>query len=96
MQGRQNQSKLHINESLAPHFLQQTLDSMKTDFHYLCTDGSNDTGVEKMNLLTVGLFGINTSMVNTRFWEMCSTTGHTFGTAATIFKKIDDVITTYQ
>ena len=49
-----------------------------------------------MNLLTVGLFGINTSMVNTRFWEMCSTTGHTFGTAATIFKKIDDVITTYQ
>ena len=34
-----------INESLAPHFLQQTVDIMKTDFYSLSTDGLNNTGL---------------------------------------------------
>ena len=42
-----------LNESLASHFLQQMVDIMKTDFYSLSTDGSNDTGLEKMNPLTL-------------------------------------------
>ena len=42
-----------LNESLAPHFLQETVQIMKNDFDSLSTDGSNDTGLEKMSLLTV-------------------------------------------
>ena len=45
-----------LNESFAPHFLQQTVDIMKTVFYFLSADGSNDTGVEKRNPLTVRLF----------------------------------------
>ena len=69
---------------------------MKTDFNSLSTDGSNDTGLEKMNPLTVRLFDINTSRVDTRFLDMCCTTGQTSGTAATIFQKIDDVMIKLQ
>ena len=44
-----------LNESFAPHFLQQTVDIMKT-VYFLSADGSNDTGVEKRNPLIVRLF----------------------------------------
>ena len=36
-----------LNESLTPHFLQETTQIMKNDFYSLSTDGSNDTGLEK-------------------------------------------------
>ena len=62
-----------LNESLAPYFRQQTVVIMKTDFCSLSTDDSNDSGLEKMNPLTVRLFDINTNMVGTRFLDMCCT-----------------------
>ena len=49
-----------------------------------------------MNPLTVCLFDITTSMVDTQFLDRCCTTGQTSGTAATIFPKIDDVMTKRQ
>ena len=58
--------------------------------------GSNDAGLEKMNPLTVRLFDINTSMVDTQVLNMCCTTGQTSGTAATMFQKTDDVMTKLQ
>lgn len=73
------------NESLAPHFPQQTIDIMKTDFFSLSTDGSNDTGLEKKNSLTVRLFDINTIMIDTIFGHFCCNTGQNSGTVATIF-----------
>ena len=85
-----------INESLAPHFLQQTIDIMKTDFYSLSTDGSNNTGLEKMNPLTVCLVDININMVDTQFLNMCCTTGQTSSTAVTMFQKIDHVMTKLQ
>ena len=36
-----------LNERLAPHFLQETVQIMKNDFYLLSTDGSKDTGLEK-------------------------------------------------
>ena len=41
------------NESLASQFLEETAQIMKNDFCSLSTPGSNDTGVNKMNPLTV-------------------------------------------
>ena len=83
-----------LNESLAPQFLEQTADIMKTDF--FCLHGSSDTGLEKMNPLTVSLFNININRVDTRFLDMCCIKGQTFGKMATIYQNIDDVLTKLQ
>ena len=42
-----------INEALAPHLLQETVSAVKDSMFSLATDGSNDTGLEKMNPLPV-------------------------------------------
>ena len=49
-----------------------------------------------MNPLIVPLFDINTSRVDTQLLNMCHTTGQTSGTAATFFKKTDDLMTKLQ
>ena len=46
-----------------------------------------------MNPIIVRLFDINTSKVDAWFLDMRCTTGQTSGTAATMFQKIDDVMT---
>ena len=82
-----------LNESFAPHFLQQTVDIMKTVFYFLSADGSNDTGVEKRNPLIVRLF--DTQGWYTIFVYVLNH-GQTSGTAATTFQKIDYVMTKLQ
>ena len=72
-----------LNESKRP-----TLESMIADVYSLSTDGSNDTDLEKMNLLTAKLYDVNTSQVVTNFIDMCCTTGPTGGQASSIFDKI--------
>ena len=81
-----------LNGSLAPHFLQETVRITKNDLYSLSTDGLNDTGLEKMNALTVRLYDSSKSRGDTRFLDMCCTTGQNSGTAATIFQNIDDVM----
>ena len=74
-----------LNESLAPFFLQETVQIMKNDFDALSTDGSNDTGLEKLSLSTVRLCDSSKSRVDTRFLDMCCTSGQNSGIAVTIF-----------
>ena len=62
----------------------------------LSTDGSNDTGLEKMNPLTVRLYDISKSRIDTRFLDMSCTSRQNSGTAATIFQKINDVMIKLQ
>ena len=81
-----------LNESFAPHFLQETVQIMKNDFYSLSADGSNDTGLEKMNPLTVRFYDSSKSRVITHFLDMCYTSGQNSGAAATIFQKIDGVM----
>ena len=85
-----------LNESLAPHFLQETVQIIKNDFYSLSTDGSNDTELEKINPLTVPLYDSSKSRVDTRFLDMCCTSGQNSGTAAAIFQKIDNVMIKLQ
>ena len=77
-----------LNESLAPHFLQETVQIIK--------NGSNDTELEKINPLTGPLYESSKSRVDTRFLDMFCTSGQNSGTAATIFQKVDNVMIKLQ
>lgn len=61
---------------------------MKNHYFSLVTDGSNDSGLEKMNPVTVHLFDINRKQVVTEFLDMCLTKGPNAGTADAIFQQI--------
>ena len=58
----------------------------------MCIDGSNDTGLEKMNPITVKLFDVNRGRVVTRFLDMCLTSGVQAATAESIFNEMDKVL----
>ncbi|XP_056617731.1 uncharacterized protein LOC130432412 isoform X1 [Triplophysa dalaica] len=78
------------NEALAPYFTQQLSKEMKKAPYTLVTDGSNDTGVQKMNPLTVRVF-MGSKVVH-QFLSMCTTSGTRYGTASAIFTKLNSTL----
>ena len=64
-----------INGSLAPYFKVALVDTMKSSPFAFAIDGSNDTGLQKMNPITVRLFDKSQGMIITRFLDMCITEG---------------------
>ena len=66
---------------------------MKAEPFSLATDGSNDSGLQKMNLLTVRLFNLNRGKVLTQLLDMCLTTT---STTEGIFTKIDQVLVSFD
>ena len=60
---------------------------VKIDYFSVCTDGSNDQGICKMNPITIRLFDINQHKVVTQFLDMCLSTS---STANGIFTSIDN------
>lgn len=72
------------------------IEEMKVNPYGLLVDGSNDTGIEKLNPLTVRLLDMKKMQVITQLLDMCTTSGRHCGTAASIFSKIDSVLTTYN
>ena len=54
----------------------------------LMIDGSNDTGIEKLNLLTVREYNDNERQVITLLLDMCTTSGRDCGTADGIFQRL--------
>ena len=69
---------------------------MKNNPFSLLVDGSNDTGVEKLNPLTVKIFDITRQKVVTHLLDMCTTSGRDCGTAVAIFSKIDSALNRYE
>ena len=69
---------------------------MKTVPYSLLVDGSNDTGVEKLNPLTVKVFDPVEKQVTTQLLDMCTTSGRDCGTAVSIFKKINSVLVKFD
>ena len=64
-----------INGSLAPYFKSTLVSAMKSQPFTICIDGSNDTGLEKMNPMTIRYFNDDHGAVVTHFFDMCITTG---------------------
>ena len=62
---------------------------MKVLPYSLATDGSNDNGLLKMNLLTVRIYDVNHGKMTTSFLDMCLSTG---GTANAVFAAIDSCL----
>ena len=58
----------------------------------ITNDGSNDTGLFKINLITVRMFDISHEKVDMWFLDMCSTTGASSATAGVIFSQMDQMM----
>ena len=65
---------------------------MKTQPYALAIDGSSDSGVEKMNPLTIRTFD-KCGMVTTHFLDMCLSSS---STAEGIFSKMEEVLTKHS
>ena len=72
------------------------MEEIKTNPFSLVIDGSSDTGLEKLNPLTVMIFDMSRSQILTHLLDMCTTSGRECGTAVAIFSKIDFVLNKYD
>ena len=66
-----------LNLAVAPILIENLVESMKSHPFSISTDGSNDTGLEKMNPATVRIYDFKTSCVSTRFMDMCVSSSST-------------------
>lgn len=81
-----------LNMALRPHFEKLLVSVMKQSPFSLATDGSNDTGLQKMNPVTIRIFDEQNGIVGTRFLDMCLTSGTGSATARAIFDAIDGAL----
>lgn len=65
---------------------------MKEHPFAIAIDGSNDTGLQKMNPITVRIFDRESGLVSTKFLDMCLTSGTNAGTAKKIFEAMDEAL----
>ena len=82
-----------LNGALKPYYQNELVEMMKDQPYSVSIDGSNDTGQEKMNPVTVKLF--DTDRIKHKFLDMCTTTGTGAATAEVIFNKMDSVLSKY-
>lgn len=61
-----------LNGAVAPSLIADLVAKMRANAFSLMVDGSNDSGMEKMNPITVRIFDVDS--VKTRFLDMCPTT----------------------
>ena len=79
-----------LNIAMGPYCHQSLVQHCQTHPFALGTDGSNDTGLLKMNPVTIRLFDMNISKkVTSHFYDICTTTGEDCGKAYAIFDAID-------
>lgn len=85
-----------LNMALRPHFEKLLVASMKKNPFSLATDGSNDTGLQKMNPVTIRIFDEEEGIVATRFLDMCLTSGTGSATSGAIFDAVDGALQSRQ
>ena len=94
---RRTKTTVIINKSFAPHCVDYIVEHCKSQPYSVGTDGSNDTGVEKINPICVKIFDVNRlKTVTTHFVDMCLKSGADGSTAEGIFTAIDEVFTKNQ
>ena len=80
-----------INVAMGPHCHTHLVDHCKSHPFSLGINGSNDTGVNKMNPVTIRIFDISRSKtVTSHFYDMCITSGEHGATASCIFNAVDE------
>ncbi|PIK34419.1 hypothetical protein BSL78_28755 [Apostichopus japonicus] len=80
-----------LNEVLAPECNEYIVPQCKVNAYSVGTDGSNDTGVRKMNPVSIRIFDVNRSKtVTNHCFYMCLTEGEHSVKASTIFSVIED------
>lgn len=65
-----------VNGSPAPQIQLSVISTLHTELFSIAVDGSNDTGLVKMNPLTVCLYDVSEGSIVTRFLDMGLTKGH--------------------
>ncbi|XP_033115328.1 uncharacterized protein LOC117115578, partial [Anneissia japonica] len=90
---RRTKTACMINGAIAPHYKASLIDIMKNGPFSVSTDGSSDTGVEKMNPMTVRIFDVNRGCVATQFLDMCMSSR---STAEALFNTMDEVLKTHS
>ena len=74
---RQTKTACLINGAIAPFYCQKLVNRMKTTAFSLAIDGSSDTGIEKMNPLTIRTYNDSCGIVQTQFLNMCMSSDST-------------------
>ena len=88
---RRTKATAIINQSFAPHCVEYVVEHCKASAYSVGTDGSNDTGLEKMNPICVKIFYVKRSKtVTNHFLDMCLTSGTDCSTTEGIFTVIDE------
>ena len=81
---------------ILPCYIAIVVEEVKVSPFSLLVDGSNDTGLEKLNPLTVKIYDASQRKVKTLLLDMCTTSGRDCGTATAIFTKIDSILDSYS
>lgn len=76
-----------LNLAVAPILVENLLQQMRTHPFSLSTDGSNDTGLQKMNPATVRIYDINENCIVTRFLDMCPSGSSTAAALYTVLNS---------
>ena len=82
-----------LNRAIKPELQRNLITQMRESCYSICTDGSNDQNLEKMNPVTVRLFDINQHKVVTKFLDMCLSK---VSKAVGIFTSINNVFQKYD
>ena len=78
-----------INKAFEPYCHSFLVDYCKSNTFSVGHDGSNDTGVQKMNLISVRILDIkNSKTVSEHFFSMCLTEGEDAGKASNLLKQL--------
>ena len=78
-----------LNDAIAPSLISDLIVKMKNNPFSPMIDGSNDTGLEKVNPITIRIFDIN--CIKTCILDICPTTS---ATAEAIFNSMDSRLAT--
>jgi len=83
-----------LNCAVAPMLQSELVADMKHLPHSLIVDASNDSGMYKMNPVTVRIYDASSGTVMQKFLDLCLTSGTDAGKTKDVFDKIDFTLTT--
>lgn len=85
---RRTKTSCIINDAIAPSLLLSVTTALASSPFSLSVDGSNDSGLKKMNPLAVKIFDVQRQKVMFNLIDMCTTAGEKAATAEAIVSSI--------